>query len=211
MRFCSRKWMNGSARRPGITLKQEIRSSSSTSEALMRMLSPVFLCVILFAPDSAFSNADPFVGRWALTLPDGHAGWLGIEQHENGLSASLLWGSGSVLPVDEVSVTGQTLNISRTIKSGNSSSGHRLDRDMRRGCAQPDVNPGPRRRHGAPEQAVRKADRVDASPAGPGGGGIRQGDSSDPRRRPFRLEVGGERRGKRLDRQGRDPVKSSGS
>jgi hypothetical protein len=42
------------------------------------------------------AGENPFVGRWALTLPDGCAGWLSVEKHDGHLSASILWGSGSV-------------------------------------------------------------------------------------------------------------------
>ena len=42
---------------------------------------------------------NPFVGRWALTIPGGAAGWLGVEQKDGYLDASILWGGGSVLPV----------------------------------------------------------------------------------------------------------------
>jgi hypothetical protein len=63
----------------------------------------------------ADSNDNPFIGRWALTIPDGGAGWLGVT-HENGYyDASLLWGTGSVLPVDSVFVndSGDTLFVTR--------------------------------------------------------------------------------------------------
>jgi hypothetical protein len=46
------------------------------------------------------ADADsPFIGRWALTIPGGQAGWLGVTQEKGYLDASLLWGGGSVLPV----------------------------------------------------------------------------------------------------------------
>jgi len=41
-------------------------------------------------------DAKPYVARWALNLPGGGAGWLGVEQGADGkLSSSLLWGGGS--------------------------------------------------------------------------------------------------------------------
>jgi hypothetical protein len=86
----------------------------------MRLLA--FASLILLASVAARAEENPFVGRWALTLPDGHAGWLGIEQKDGKLTGSLLWGGGSVLPVDEVKVDGQTLTVTR--KQGKGS--HRL-------------------------------------------------------------------------------------
>lgn len=54
---------------------------------------------------------NPFVGRWALTIPGGGAGWLGVEQKGETLSASVLWGGGSVLPAKEATVSGDTLTV----------------------------------------------------------------------------------------------------
>ena len=48
------------------------------------------------------SDADPFLGRWALTLPGGGAGWLGVTKENGYYDASLLWGGGSVVPVSSV-------------------------------------------------------------------------------------------------------------
>jgi hypothetical protein len=49
---------------------------------------------------SATAADNPFVGNWALSLPNGAAGWLGVTQEKNYLDASLLWGGGSVVPLD---------------------------------------------------------------------------------------------------------------
>ncbi len=53
----------------------------------------------------------PFIGRWALTLPDGRAGWLGVEPSATGLSAQMLLGSGSVIPANEVVMSDHELQI----------------------------------------------------------------------------------------------------
>ncbi|MCF7709499.1 MAG: DUF1080 domain-containing protein, partial [Verrucomicrobia bacterium] len=45
---------------------------------------------------------NPFVGRWALTIPGGGAGWLGVTQEKGFYDASILWGGGSVVPVSSV-------------------------------------------------------------------------------------------------------------
>lgn len=68
---------------------------------------------LLLAASNAFAAENPFVGRWGLTLPDGRAGWLGVEEKNGQLTASLLWGSGSVLPVEEVTLAGDTLRLIR--------------------------------------------------------------------------------------------------
>jgi len=58
--------------------------------------------------------ANPFVGRWALNLPHGGAGWLGVERLPCGaLKGSLLWGGGSVMPVAETKIEDQALVVVR--------------------------------------------------------------------------------------------------
>lgn len=41
---------------------------------------------------SAFAAENPFVGNWALTIPGGGAGWLGIAEKDGALEGSILWG-----------------------------------------------------------------------------------------------------------------------
>lgn len=71
----------------------------------------VLLAQSTFAADAA----NPFVGRWALTLPGGGAGWLGITQEQGYMDGSILWGGGSVVPVASVFMTddGETLYVTR--------------------------------------------------------------------------------------------------
>jgi hypothetical protein len=45
---------------------------------------------------------NPFVGRWALTIPGGGAGWLGVTDEGGYYDASVLWGGGSVVPTASV-------------------------------------------------------------------------------------------------------------
>ncbi|MDF1784446.1 MAG: DUF1080 domain-containing protein [Verrucomicrobiales bacterium] len=45
---------------------------------------------------------DAFLGRWALTIPNGGAGWLGVEKKDGYYDAGILWGGGSVVPVASV-------------------------------------------------------------------------------------------------------------
>jgi len=81
------------------------------TRSLHLVITAALLVAATLAPRSLRAAENPFVGRWALTLPDQHAGWLGVEQKGGGLAASLLWGGGSVLPASEVSVNGETLQV----------------------------------------------------------------------------------------------------
>ncbi len=56
---------------------------------------------------------NPYVGNWALTLPNGGPGWLGITQEKGDLDAAILWGGGSVKPVNSIKVEGDRLVITR--------------------------------------------------------------------------------------------------
>ena len=66
------------------------------------------------APLNAAEN--PFVGRWALTIPGGGAGWLGIKDQGGVLQGSVLWGGGSVVPVASTKVEGDRLIVTRISK-----------------------------------------------------------------------------------------------
>jgi hypothetical protein len=73
------------------------------------------LMLLLSIPNvtKAIDSAKPFLGRWALFLPGG-AGWLGVQQMDGYLDASLLWYGGSVEPVTSVYMEGETLVVTRT-------------------------------------------------------------------------------------------------
>src|SRR6266481_6521221 len=75
------------------------------------------LAASLAAAASSFAaeSKNPFLGNWALTIPGGGAGWLGITAEKGYYDASILWGSGSVLPVANVffSDDGQTVFVTR--------------------------------------------------------------------------------------------------
>jgi hypothetical protein len=60
---------------------------------------------------------NPFIGRWALTLPNGGAGWLGVEEKDGALSSSVLWGGGSVVPTAGTKLDGDTLIVTREQKN----------------------------------------------------------------------------------------------
>ena len=63
---------------------------------------------------SAADDAKPFLGRWALTIPGGGPGWLGITAEKGWYDASILWGGGSVVPVSSVWFNDGTLFVTRT-------------------------------------------------------------------------------------------------
>jgi len=77
----------------------------------------LFATLTLLASATLGWAENPFIGRWALTIPSGGAGWLGIEEKDGALQGSILWGGGSVLPVQSVKVDGDTLTVTRTSKS----------------------------------------------------------------------------------------------
>lgn len=56
---------------------------------------------------------EPFLGRWALTIPGGGAGWLGVTNEQGFLDASILWGGGSVVPCESAYTDGDTLVVTR--------------------------------------------------------------------------------------------------
>jgi hypothetical protein len=64
----------------------------------------------------AAETTNPYVGRWALTIPGGGAGWLGVTQEDGYLDAAILWGGGSVVPVASVYVDNDTLFVTRVRK-----------------------------------------------------------------------------------------------
>ena len=76
----------------------------------------VFAGIFAFATVAAFAD-NPYIGRWALTVPGGAAGWLGVEEKDGQLSSSVLWGGGSVVPTHETKVEGDKLIVTRLSKS----------------------------------------------------------------------------------------------
>ncbi len=74
----------------------------------------VLLILLLATWASAQSepNITPFLGRWALYLPNG-AGWLEVRQEKGYIDADILWYGGSVVPVDNVYLDGERLIVTR--------------------------------------------------------------------------------------------------
>jgi len=81
----------------------------------MRWPQNAVLLILLFASlasaQSDFTIA-PFLGRWALYLPNG-AGWLEVRQENGYLDADMMWYGGSVVPVDNVYLDGDKLIVTR--------------------------------------------------------------------------------------------------
>ena len=65
------------------------------------------LCVLNYSRGGEAEN--PFVGGWALTIPGGHAGWLGVESDGSRINAEMLWGWGSVFKLDGARLDGEKL------------------------------------------------------------------------------------------------------
>jgi len=63
------------------------------------------------------SATNPYLGRWALTIPGGGAGWLGVEEKDGQLSSSVLWGGGSVVPTAGTKIEGDKLIVTREQKN----------------------------------------------------------------------------------------------
>ena len=74
-----------------------------------RFIIPVFL---LAATVAASAADNPYLGDWALTIPGGAAGWLGVDDGGQ-LKASMLWGSGSVFPLNSAKLEGGNLVVTR--------------------------------------------------------------------------------------------------
>jgi hypothetical protein len=70
-------------------------------------------CSFLFAGVAAVAADNPFLGEWALTIPGGAAGWLGVRPARGGLEASMLWGWGSVEPTASAKIEDGKLVLTR--------------------------------------------------------------------------------------------------
>jgi hypothetical protein len=83
---------------------------------LTKLLASIVTATMLLTT-SLVAAENPFLGRWALTIPGGGAGWLGVAQEGGQLKGSILWGGGSVVPVASTKVDGDTLIITRVNQS----------------------------------------------------------------------------------------------
>jgi hypothetical protein len=79
----------------------------------MKLLRHILTIVALCASTFLHAAENPFLGRFALTIPGGGAGWLGVEEKDGKLASSVLWGGGSVVPTAGTKVEGDTLIVMR--------------------------------------------------------------------------------------------------
>jgi hypothetical protein len=68
---------------------------------------------LLGVPLGAVAADNPFLGEWQLTIPGGAAGWLGVREVNGHLEASMLWGSGSLVPIASAKVQDNELVLAR--------------------------------------------------------------------------------------------------
>jgi hypothetical protein len=61
----------------------------------------------------AANTTNPFIGRWALTTPSGHAAWLEVKKERNYYDGAILWIGGSVVPVSSVFFHEDTMFVTR--------------------------------------------------------------------------------------------------
>jgi hypothetical protein len=73
------------------------------------------VCLFVFntALVTGLAADNPFLGGWELTIPGGGVGWLGVEDVNGRLQASLLWGSGSVVPLESARIEAGRLILTR--------------------------------------------------------------------------------------------------
>jgi hypothetical protein len=76
-----------------------------------RFVTLLLLVAALGGMASAAQN--PFLGDWGLTLPGGAAGWLGVEETNSRLRASVMWVAGSVVPVTSARIEKDKLVLTR--------------------------------------------------------------------------------------------------
>ncbi len=82
------------------------------------MIRPITASLLLGLSFTSNLRADSvFTGRWALTIPGGGAGWLGVVEKDGAFSSSVLWGGGSVVPTASTKVDGDTLIVTREQKN----------------------------------------------------------------------------------------------
>ena len=86
---------------------------------MIRTSLPRLLALAMIATGASSFAASPLVDRWALTIPGGSAGWLGVVEKDGALSSSVLWGGGSVLPTQGTKIEGHKVIVTRISKAKN--------------------------------------------------------------------------------------------
>jgi len=80
-----------------------------------RLILPCFLLAgLVLAGVIPLRAADnPFLGFWSLHIPGGGAGWLGVSNSGEDLKVQMLWGGGSVFPVNSAQLVDGKLVLTR--------------------------------------------------------------------------------------------------
>lgn len=92
---------------------------------MLKRWSGVIVTAIALTALASRAGENPFVGRWAFTLSDGQPGWLGLESNGGEISAALLWGRGSVVPMKAEPV-GAALQLTRPMPRKDDGSRQRI-------------------------------------------------------------------------------------
>jgi len=88
------------------------------------------LLLLSAALSAAAAAESPFLGGWALTIPGGAAGWLGVEESGGGLKAAMLWGWGSVEPTASAKVEDGKLVVTRNHNLRRREGGRRVTKTL---------------------------------------------------------------------------------
>ena len=72
----------------------------------------VLMMLLCSIAGAVASDIEPYLGRWALFVPDG-AAWLEVKEAEGYVDADLLWYGGSVVPVDHAYLHNGSLVVTR--------------------------------------------------------------------------------------------------
>ena len=93
----------------------KVRMNKRKSLHIPRRSASLALVLVGLATTALVAEDNPFLGNWALTIPGGGAGWLGITKAKDYYDATILWGGGSVVPVSSVFFddSGNTLYVTR--------------------------------------------------------------------------------------------------
>jgi hypothetical protein len=97
--------------RSALEAGSSMRSARNTLLAVLFLL-PMTLSMSGQVPSDAEDRG--FFGRWAVTLPDGRAGWMEVTQMDGWIDGLVLWGSGAVRSFSSVVVQGNALTLTRT-------------------------------------------------------------------------------------------------
>jgi hypothetical protein len=86
--------------------------SAHKAGMLMRIFRSSFIAFLMVLTAPVLAADNPFIGDWALKLPGG-AGWLGVQEANGQLEASIMWIAGSVEPVTSAKLEDGKLVLTR--------------------------------------------------------------------------------------------------